>query len=281
VIAASGCRPLPLVGRHARLELVFGCCDGRTVLEYSYAEPPLRVGRCFADGAGLHLILASSAPGIFNGDVFDQHIVVKRGACVRLTSQSALQAHPGLVESAATVRTRYDVEDDGRLQTHWDPLIPFAHARLEQRVEVRLGERARLHWSDAWMVGREGRGERWRFDSMSLELKVSRADIVEYLERFSIVPGERSHAARWTASDACYFGTTLRSGEAVDRTAIERLHEALNQSGQIRGAADVLSDRLALVRLMSRSGPPFHRARKRIDLTLQGADGVAPEGARN
>ena len=36
------------VGRKARLELVFGCKSGKTVLTHGYAEPPLRVGRCQA-----------------------------------------------------------------------------------------------------------------------------------------------------------------------------------------------------------------------------------------
>jgi len=62
------------VGRSARLELVFGARGGKTVLVSSYAEPPLRVGRCFDEGRGLRLIVASSAPGIFGGDVIRQRV---------------------------------------------------------------------------------------------------------------------------------------------------------------------------------------------------------------
>ena len=85
------------VGRRARLELVFGFRDGRTVLVDSYAEPPLRVGRCFENGRGLHLILASSAPGIFGGDAIRQTIRLEPGAIVTLTSQSATQLHPAAI----------------------------------------------------------------------------------------------------------------------------------------------------------------------------------------
>ena len=46
-------RSLSVVGRHARLELAFGYRNGRTVLAEAYAEPPFRVGRCFAEGEGV------------------------------------------------------------------------------------------------------------------------------------------------------------------------------------------------------------------------------------
>ena len=58
---------------------------------------------------GCHVILASSSPGIFGGDVFEQHIVLEPGARVRLTSQSALQVHPGARGGAARLRTIFEV----------------------------------------------------------------------------------------------------------------------------------------------------------------------------
>src|SRR5216684_1595331 len=83
------------VGRRARLELRFVEQRGRTVLADAYAEPPFRVGRTFQEGAGLHMIMASSAPGVFGGDSLDQVVHVEEGATVRLTSQSAMQVHGG------------------------------------------------------------------------------------------------------------------------------------------------------------------------------------------
>ena len=92
--ASTDVRSTCEVGRKARLELVFGCTDGKTVLTHGYAEPPLRIGRCLDGQRGLHLIMASSAPGIFGGDEYEQTIRVEAGAVVELTSQSALQVHP-------------------------------------------------------------------------------------------------------------------------------------------------------------------------------------------
>ena len=143
------------VGRHARLELVFTVRDGRTVLAHSYAEPPFRAGRWFAEGDGLHMILASSSPGIFGGDVLDQSIVVEAGARVRLTSQSAPQLHASADGAAAIVRSKYHVAGEAHLACQWDPLIPFPVSRLDQRIDVTLESGSILYWSDAMMSGRK------------------------------------------------------------------------------------------------------------------------------
>lgn len=265
------------VGRRARLELVFGCRGGRTILKHAYAEPPFRAGQCFADGNGAHMIMASSAPGIFAGDGLTQHILVERGARVRLTSQSALQVHPSPASEPARLVSTYTVEDDAQLGCDWDPLIPFACARFDQRIDVRLAERASLFWSDAFMCGRVmahpasadraspgygvARGERWAFAELSHELKISRAESLEYMERYRLTPEGGRPDRAWVAGDACYFGTTVSSGRIVEPARAAELQADLARVDTVRAAADRLHARLLLVRLMAESGARFREAR--------------------
>jgi urease accessory protein UreH len=291
------------VGRHARLELVFARRDGRTVLADAYAEPPFRVGRCFPEGDGLHMILASSAPGIFDGDSFEQVMRIERGAHVRLTSQSALQIHPSAAAAAhdacsaqlsssrhesaghCAFLSSYHVADSATLHCHWDPLIPFANARFSQRIDVRLSESARLYWSDAFMCGRAfaalgrtlgvrpprgsgdagvGTGEHWAFASFAHEFLVTRGETLEYLERYRLVPEEGRVTHPWVGGDACYFGTTLVSGATIDALDVERLQAGLAARPGLRAATDAVTPKLLIVRAMCRSGVSFHEARELI-----------------
>src|SRR5262245_6060525 len=152
------------VGRRARLHLGFGRRDDRTQLLTSYAEPPYRIPRGFSEADdGLHAILAFSAPGIFGGDSLTQIVDVAAGARVRLTSQSAQQAHPSPDRHTARLTAQYRVASGGHLHCSWDPVIPFAAARLEQHIRIDLSDAATLFWSDAMMAGRKAHGERWAF----------------------------------------------------------------------------------------------------------------------
>jgi urease accessory protein len=257
-------RPLSTVGRHARLDLTFVYRDGRTVLAAAYAEPPFRVGRWFAEGEGLYMILASSAPGAFGHDHLRQNVRVERGARVRLTSQSAMQIHPSPDGAAALLESSYHVEDGAHLHCEWQPLIPFAEAQIDQRIDLNIEGGGSVYWSDALMSGRQARGERWNFASLAHELSVSRDGSLEFLERYRIQPSELAVSRPWAAGDASYLGTILITGRPVEPGVAERLHVDLGRLAGVRAAADRLDDRVLLVRLLSTFGPDFHDARRWI-----------------
>lgn len=251
-------RPASEIGRSARLELVFSKRHGRTILSHSYAEPPFRTGQPFSSAGSARMILAWSAPGVFSGDCLEQRIRVERGSSVSLVSQSALQAHPAPVGRLATLQTTIDVEDEAELRCEWDPLIPFPAARFSQRIAINLAASAVLYWSDAFMAGREGRGERWAFDTLAHELAVRRGGSLVYLERYCLEPAGQALQSRWVASDSCYFGTVLAVGRSLDSGTLQ---DALSRCEGVCGAVDSLDSDLMLVRLMARPGPAFHDAR--------------------
>jgi urease accessory protein len=256
------------IGRQARLDLTFGQRCGRTVLLHSYAEPPYRVGRALPDGTGIHLVLASSAPGAFGGDCLRQTVLVEAGATVRLTSQSATQVHPTDSGAPAVLESSYRVEAGGYLSCDWDPVIPFAGAHFDQRIAVDLAADASFYWSDALMGGREAKGERWQFAKLAHELRLVRNGKLAYVERYNIVPGDVAPARRWTAADACYFGTVLAVGRAATREAAERVHRELAARKHVRASADFLDEQLLLARLVSQDGTAFRQARECVGRLL-------------
>jgi urease accessory protein UreH len=243
--------------------MVFGVRRHRTVLTHAYAEPPFRIGRPFPDGTGLRMILAWSAPGIFGGDELEQHVRVERAARVHLTSQSALQVHPAPGGAMATLRSTFHVDEGADLGCEWDPVIPFADSRLTQRIDVRVAGDGALWWSDAFMSGRQARGERWRFETLDYELQLARDGYLEYLERYQLCPLRAGPpSAPWLAASAGYFGTVVSSGHAI-AGHLKALADELARLPGLRVGVDVLAERLALVRLMGDHGGVFHQARGR------------------
>ena len=250
------------MGRRARLDLVFEYRRGRTVLAHAYAEPPFRIGRTFDVDGALYAIVACAGPGIFAGDNLYQSVIVERGARVLLASQSSLQVHPANTPEPARVRHQYTVEDDGELHTEWDPMIPFADARVEQRFDLTLAGGSRLSWSDALMSGRCRRGESWKFRSLAHELRLRVDGTLRYLERYRLAPSERTVDRPWIAAGVDYVGTSLMYHGAATSDVAERLHDLVREVTGVQGAVDLAEPGLIVARLLSGQGAAFARARR-------------------
>jgi urease accessory protein len=249
------------IGRVARLELVFACRRGRTVLAHAYAEPPFRVGRLLDAGPVAQLILICSGPGIFTGDRLEQRVRVEAGARVLLVSPAALQLHPAAAAVPATIESWYEIDDDATLDCFWEPVIPFAGARLKQRVDLKIGGGAEIFWSDALMSGRAGRGETWGFAALDHELRAGVAGSLAYLERYDLAPRPRAVTHRWRADRANYLGTTIvRSAAATTARAAEAQRRLRTIDG-LQAGVDCLEPDLVVGRVMAESGPPFVSAR--------------------
>jgi urease accessory protein UreH len=108
------------------------------------------------------------------------------------------------------------------------------------------------------MAGREGRGERWVFETLAHELAVWRGGSLIYLERFRLEPAVQVIESRWVTSDSCYFGTVLAVGVPA---RAGKLQDDLSSFDGIRAAVDSISTDVALVRLMAQRGTAFHDAR--------------------
>jgi urease accessory protein UreH len=231
--------------------MVFAYRRGRTVLADAYAEPPFRVGRTLDAGAYAYVILAWSGPGVFGGDQLEQRIRVQRGARVLLVSQAALQVHPTASADPATVESRYEIESDGELDCFWDPVIPFAGARVAQRIDLQNEAGSRLFWSDALMAGRTGCGEAWQFDDLAHELRV----------QVDGTPRSRPVDRTWIAGGAHYVGTTLAHDGHVSTAVAGRMQQELSAIDGVRAGVDCVAPHLLVGRLLAARGPEFAAAR--------------------
>jgi urease accessory protein len=210
------------------------------------------------------VIVVCSGPGLFAGDALDQRVTVRSGARVVLTSQAALQVHPGPAADAAIVRHSYTIEPEAELHCHWDPVIPFAGARLDQHYDLQLARESRVYWSDALMAGRVARGERWRFDTLAHTLRFRLGESLAYLERYRL-DAERGRADRaWAAGGATHVGTTVIHDALASADAASALHAVLQRTVDLRGAADLVERRLIVARVLGENGASFAAARHEL-----------------
>jgi len=262
-VTLADLRSASAIGRRARLELAFEARGGRTVIARNYCEPPFRIGRSFDVDGAAYVILVCSGPGVFAGDALELSIRVGPGARVILASQSALQVHPSAAATPAVIRHRYVVEEDGELQAHWDPVIPFADARLDQRFELQIDEPSRLYWSDALMSGRVDRAESWSFDCLAHELRLHVGTSLKYLERYTLHPRERSMTQPWVGAGMHYMATALTHHDGVTPETAELVQREIEtgRDVRVRAAVDLIESRLVIGRLLASCGAPFASVR--------------------
>ena len=258
----SDSRPPWVIGRRGRLEIEFAWRRGRTIVSRAYAEPPYRIA-AFDLGAAAYVMVVCSGPGVFPGDALAQTVRVGSGARALLTSQAALQVHPGS-GPPAVIRHAYRLEPDAELHCHWDPVIPFAGAAFSQQLEIEADPASRLYWSDALMAGRLSRGEAWRFHELGHELQLRVACRLQYLERFRLTPSGRALSSSCVAGDAGYFGSTIVKHPRIDSETAETLHRDLATADGARVAVDVVDSDLLVARTIAASGPAFDAMRRAL-----------------
>ncbi|HET9217100.1 MAG TPA: urease accessory protein UreD [Terriglobia bacterium] len=245
------------VGRCGRLDLVFAERDGRTALQHSYCEVPFKITRPLSgppDGRA-HLMLMHCTAGLFGGDRIELTVRVERGARVRLTQQSATRVHPSDGRLAVQC-SRIQVEREAELEMLLEPVIPFEESRLSQQTLIEMDAGARLIYWEGLMAGRVGRGELWTFDELSSETKLMLEDRLLFLDRLRLQPTGPLVSARWGMGTGTYSGTGLYVGEHAARFA-DALREAMPAAG-----VDLLTDNFAATRVVTSSGPEFHRCRE-------------------
>jgi urease accessory protein UreH len=180
---------------------------------------------------------------------------------VLLVSQAALQVHPGTDPNPAVLESSYDVAANATLDCFWDPLIPFANSRLQQRIDLRVAAGGELYWSDALMSGRAARGEAWHFDRLDHELRMSVGDQLRYLERYVLAPQSRDPAHLWSAAHAHYAGTTIVHADAATPARAEQAQQRIAALAGVQAGVDCLAPQLVVARLLAARGPQFSAAR--------------------
>src|SRR5215831_576751 len=246
--------PLTEVGCRGRLELTFSTQNGQTVLRHSYCGVPFKITRLLNSRVPeAHLILMHCTAGVFGGDDLDCSIRVEPGARVRITQQSATKIHPSQGRLARQ-NSHIVVESGGELQLFLEPVIPFAESSLSQTTRIDVQPGGELMFWEAFMAGRVGRRERWLFSELASETRLYSENILCYLDRFHLT--KDFEGSPWAMGDCANVGTGLYVGPHAQGFA-SVLHQSMPQASIDTPATDV-----AVIRVVSVSGPDFHRCRE-------------------
>jgi urease accessory protein len=230
---------------------------------------PLHIGRVhhpqpeWRDLAQLMVTMPTG--GLVQGDEVALEVLAHPGARVHLTSQSATRAYrcPG---GPISQRIMLKAEGDALLEWWPDPLIPYAGASVEQRIELVADARAVLLVADCWLAGRIARGELHAYSSLRLDVRARRPD-GKLLYRDSVrLSGVRADVATvGQLGDARAMGSFFLLGPDLAPELERPLAEALQ--AELPGRAGVTrlpNEAGLLVRLLSRGSDELRRGQRLV-----------------
>lgn len=209
--------PVPVTDwrTEGHLDLVYTRVGPRTVLARCAATSPLRV-LCpiDLDGCAYTTILNTSG-GIVAGDVLCQRIEIGAGAHALVTTPSATKVYRS-TEAIARSITTIDVGAGAVLEWLPDPVIPYAGARFDQSLHVRVHAGGTAIVTEAWVVGRVARGERWAFSLLANDLRIDVGGRPAVRDRYTLGPGDAGALEGWSHLAAWY----AVSGREIDWPAL-------------------------------------------------------------
>ena len=242
-LAAQHESVLPGAGWHARLELGFGCRDGRTVLERREHTGPLVVQKpLYPEGNSVCQCIVVHPPGgIAAGDALTLDVAVGPCAVAQLTTPGAAKWYRSSgAEAAQTFTAR--VADGAALE--WLPQgnIVFDAARVRSTTRFLLAGSAALIGWDAFCLGRTAAHERFGRGAFRQRFEIVRDDALIWSERTVFDANSRLQTSVAGLYGAPVFGTFVAVGPEPDSDTLARCRAvtALDGDGTLTQLPGVL-----------------------------------------
>lgn len=193
--------PVGTPGKVGYLYLGFELDDGgKSILRDLERHAPLIVQQELYFDEGMPempcvYILSSGGPNV-DGDRYEQHFVVRRGAFAHISTGAATKLAEMRYNYSA-LRQCFELEEDAYMEFLPEPTIPCRHTRFIADTAIRIAPSATLFYAEIYMSGRKyfGCGERFRYDILSVCTHAERPDGERlFREKFVVRPGEESPA---------------------------------------------------------------------------------------
>jgi len=171
-------------------ELAVAQVQGRSRLVVSKSLQPLKILNPGVAHAACHVVLSSYGGGLVAGD--DLRLRVHGGAGTRLclSTQANTKVFKSIDGQWAAQHFAGTLEAGALAVVLPDPVVPHAGSRYRQTQRWDLAPGSLLLLADWWAAGRTDLGERFNFQELILETRVSVAGRPLVLDRFVFNPAE-------------------------------------------------------------------------------------------
>lgn len=214
---------------HGKLDLEFELRRGYTRMPHVFQQPPLKASRELYEGKDpkATVYIMESSGGMVAGDRNDITVKLAPDSSARLVQQSALKIYPSYTGDICV--QRIDVELGERARLEWMPevIIPFVDAKFRSDTTIRVARDATVLWGEIIAPGREKRGEIFDYLSFHSNFKIFVEGELVAFDSLHFSPKEAALGDIGVLEGAMYIGSIwLVSPKAAD-VDVRALQETL------------------------------------------------------
>ena len=140
--------------------------------------------------------MINTAGGITGGDRFSLDVEVQNGATLTVTTQAAERAYRAQTGEIGRVNTTLNVRDGGVLKWLPQELILFDRSALQRRLDIQLGNTARVLLVEAVVFGRAAMPEVLRDIQFQDRIAIARNGRPLYRDGLNLKGDATAHLAR-------------------------------------------------------------------------------------
>ncbi len=187
--------------------------------------------------------MISTSGGLLQGDRQALDVVVEKGACAHITTQSATKIHMMDTNYSAQFQ-KIEVEEDGYFEYIPDPIIPHRNARFITDTEIVIHPTASMIYSEILMAGRKHHhpDEVFGFDIFSSQIKGKNPEGREFfVEKYILEPGKDPLTAEAVMGEFEIFGNViLLTPKAHHEAIMKRIVATYDKSAKLAYGASLL-----------------------------------------
>jgi urease accessory protein len=256
---------------HALLSVGFRRQGERTVLVRHRHEGPLAIQKpLYPEGPGIcHALLLHPPGGLAAGDSLDLRIDVEPGAHAVMSTPGSTKWYKARPDTPSTQRIELTLGEGARLDWLPQDNIYFDHSHARQSQTLRLADGATAMGWDASLLGRRTSGESWQHATLRADIRIHGPQGLLWEERQCMQSDDAILQAPQGLDGLPVYGTLWAVAPACNAELAQSLAPDLPFDATLRAGATALPGGILLIRAVAAHMEPLRLLFMRLWLRLR------------
>lgn len=236
----------------------------KNYLTDSFRRPPLNVVNSSGEDGESIVYLASSSPGLFNGDQQEISCQLMEGAHLFLADVSATELHPSLTQEECRQNQIFQLGKNSKFEYMPEPLIPFKGSNYVGKMSIYMTEGAQAIVGEMITAGRVGRDEIFEYQCLQSKFEMYWDEQLQVWDSIRLTP-ESNLKEKGVLGDFTHMSTLWILSEQLKAEHLQYIQNEILKNDELLdeyGGASFLENRGIVIRVLGHSAQNLQKVLK-------------------